>query len=201
MTCTHTSITEYRSQKSNVWKCLMGSMNSEDSEKCSVTLSQMRHEVSPSDGWMDGGTAAVRTGMRDTWLTTQRCYDDLESSKGGALTNTESTRWDGRKCNQIWFHSIQTLLSLPLGWELSRNRFRTHKVPIQDSWLMSGVSQSIYIITSIIITCHYCEGTKEYSNYCTVALISHARQSDAQNSPSQASIVHEPRTSRCSSWI
>ena len=44
----------------------MGSMNSEDSEKFSVTLSQMRHEVSPSDGWMDGGTAAVRTGMRDT---------------------------------------------------------------------------------------------------------------------------------------
>ena len=107
----------------------------------------------------------------------------------------------GENGTRFEFHSIQTLLSLPLGWELSRNRFRTHKVPIQDSWLMSGVSQSIYIITSIIITCHYCEGTKEYSNYCTVALILHARQRDAQNSPSQASIVHEPRTSRCSSWI
>ena len=27
------------------------------------------------------------------------------------------------------------------------------------------------------------------------------QQSNAQDSPSQASIVHEPRTSRCSSWI
>ena len=27
------------------------------------------------------------------------------------------------------------------------------------------------------------------------------QQSNAQNSPSQASIVHKPRTSRCSSWI
>ena len=27
------------------------------------------------------------------------------------------------------------------------------------------------------------------------------QQSNAQNSPSQASTVHEPRTSRCSSWI
>ena len=27
------------------------------------------------------------------------------------------------------------------------------------------------------------------------------QQSNAQNSPIQASIVHEPRTSRCSSWI
>ena len=32
---------------------------------------------------------------------------------------------------------------------------------------------------------------KDCSNYCTIA----------QNSPSQASIVHELRTSRCSSWI
>ena len=31
---------------------------------------------------------------------------------------------------------------------------------------------------------------KEYSNYCTIALISHA--SNVQNSPSQASTIHEP---------
>ena len=31
---------------------------------------------------------------------------------------------------------------------------------------------------------------KEWSNYCTIALISHA--SNAQNSPSQASAIHEP---------
>src|SRR5574340_992394 len=31
---------------------------------------------------------------------------------------------------------------------------------------------------------------KECSNYCTIALISHA--SNAQNSPSQASAIHEP---------
>ena len=40
---------------------------------------------------------------------------------------------------------------------------------------------------------------KECSNYHTIALISHA--SNVQNSPSQASAVCEPRTSRCSSWI
>ena len=40
---------------------------------------------------------------------------------------------------------------------------------------------------------------KECSNCRTIALISHA--SNAQNSPSQASTVHELRTSRCSSWI
>ena len=33
---------------------------------------------------------------------------------------------------------------------------------------------------------------KECSNYCTIALISHASKSNAQNSPSQASTVHEP---------
>ena len=41
---------------------------------------------------------------------------------------------------------------------------------------------------------------KECSNYCTIALIS-CKQSNAQNSPSQASTECEPRTSRCSSWI
>ena len=33
---------------------------------------------------------------------------------------------------------------------------------------------------------------KEYSNYHTITLISHASKVNAQNSPSQASIVHEP---------
>ena len=40
---------------------------------------------------------------------------------------------------------------------------------------------------------------KECSNYCTIALISHA--SNVQNSPSQASEIRELRTSRCSSWF
>ena len=42
---------------------------------------------------------------------------------------------------------------------------------------------------------------KEYSNYKTITLISHSSKSNAQNSPSQNSIVPELRTSRCSSWI
>ena len=42
---------------------------------------------------------------------------------------------------------------------------------------------------------------KECSNYHTIALISHASKVNAQHSPSQASAVCEPRTSRCSSWI
>ena len=42
---------------------------------------------------------------------------------------------------------------------------------------------------------------KDCSNYHTIALISHASQSNAQNSPRQASTVCEPRTCRCSSWV
>ena len=41
---------------------------------------------------------------------------------------------------------------------------------------------------------------KEFSNYCTIALVSHQQRS-AQNSPSQASIIHEPRIFRSSSWF
>ena len=41
---------------------------------------------------------------------------------------------------------------------------------------------------------------KECSNYYTIALISHASKV-AQNYPTQASTVREPRTSRCSRWI
>ena len=41
---------------------------------------------------------------------------------------------------------------------------------------------------------------KERSNYHTIAFIS-GQQSNAQNSPSQASTVHELRISRCSSCI
>ena len=40
---------------------------------------------------------------------------------------------------------------------------------------------------------------KECSNYSTIALISHS--SNVQNSPSQASAICAPRTSRCSSWF
>ena len=35
------------------------------------------------------------------------------------------------------------------------------------------------------------DNAKECSNYCTIALISHAKQSNAQNSPSQASAIRE----------
>ena len=40
---------------------------------------------------------------------------------------------------------------------------------------------------------------KEYLNYCSIALILYP--SNAQNSPSQALAIHEPWTSRCSSWF
>ena len=42
---------------------------------------------------------------------------------------------------------------------------------------------------------------KERPNYHTIALISHTSKVNAQNFPSQASIVRAPRTSSCSSWI
>ena len=37
---------------------------------------------------------------------------------------------------------------------------------------------------------------KECSNYCTIALTSHTRQSNAQNSPNEASTVSEQRTTK-----
>ena len=42
---------------------------------------------------------------------------------------------------------------------------------------------------------------KECLNYRTIALISHASKVMLKNSPSQASAIREPRTSRCSSWF
>ena len=42
---------------------------------------------------------------------------------------------------------------------------------------------------------------KNSSNYHTIALSSQHLQSNAQKSPSQTSIAHEPRTCRCSSCI
>ena len=54
---------------------------------------------------------------------------------------------------------------------------------------------------SVYISIPKKSNAKECSNYRTVALISHASSSNAQNSPSQASAVCELRTSRCSSWI
>ena len=42
---------------------------------------------------------------------------------------------------------------------------------------------------------------KECSNYCTIALISYASKVMLKILLSQASTVHEPWTSSCSSWI
>ena len=42
---------------------------------------------------------------------------------------------------------------------------------------------------------------KDCSNYHTITLISHASKVKLKNSPSQASTVCEPWTSRCSCWI
>ena len=42
---------------------------------------------------------------------------------------------------------------------------------------------------------------KECTNYHTVVLISYTSEVIFKNSPSQASAIHEPWTSRCSSWF
>ena len=42
---------------------------------------------------------------------------------------------------------------------------------------------------------------KECSHHHTTVLISHARKGMLKSSPSQTSTVHEPWTSRCSSWM
>ena len=54
-------------------------------------------------------------------------------------------------------------------------------------------------IKSVFIPIPKKGNAKECSNYRTVARISH--DSNAQNSPSRASAIHEPWTSRCSSWF
>ena len=46
--------------------------------------------------------------------------------------------------------------------------------------------------SSVFISIPKKDNVKECSNYCTVALISHARKVNTQNTPSQASTVHEP---------
>ena len=45
------------------------------------------------------------------------------------------------------------------------------------------------------------DNDKECSNYCTIGLIPHCQQGNAQNLSSQASAVCEPVTSRSTSWI
>ena len=42
---------------------------------------------------------------------------------------------------------------------------------------------------------------REYSNYCTTALIFTCQQGNAQNPSSQALKVREPKMCRCTSWI
>ena len=42
---------------------------------------------------------------------------------------------------------------------------------------------------------------KESSNYCTIALISHATKVMLKNLSNKALMVHEQRTFRCTSWI
>ena len=54
---------------------------------------------------------------------------------------------------------------------------------------------------SVFITIQKKGKAKECSNYHTIALFSQYQQSNAQKSPSQTSIAHEPRTCRCSSCI
>ena len=54
---------------------------------------------------------------------------------------------------------------------------------------------------SVFIPVHKKGNPKECSNYRTIALISHTSKVMLKNSPSQASAIHELRTSRCSSWF
>ena len=54
---------------------------------------------------------------------------------------------------------------------------------------------------SVFISTPKKDSAKECSNYHTTALISHASKVTLKISPSQASTVFEPRTSRYSSWI
>ena len=52
---------------------------------------------------------------------------------------------------------------------------------------------------SVFISIPKKSNAKECSNYCTIALVSHA--SNAQNSASQTSVIREPWTPWCSSWF
>ena len=65
---------------------------------------------------------------------------------------------------------------------------------LENSAAVTGLKRSVFIPIPKK------GNAKECSNYPTIALISR-QQINAQNSPSQGSIVHELRTLRCSSWI
>lgn len=132
-TCTHTSITEYRSQG----RILCGNVQRGQwilwatRKGVSTSVSQVQHEAGPSE-WMDGLQQGVLV-MRDTWATTQRGFDCLYSSKESALINSKKQRWDGRKWNQIWI-PVNSDISIPttvLGTEQKqiqdpRFQFKTH---------------------------------------------------------------------------
>lgn len=143
-TCTHTSITEYRSQG----RTLCGNVQRGQwilwatRKGVSTSVSQVQHEAGPSE-WMDGLQQGALV-MRDTWATTQRGFDCLDSSKESALINSKNKDETVENETRFEFQSIQTFPSLPLRWALSRNRFRTqgsNSRLMTDDW---GISIHIH---------------------------------------------------------
>ena len=59
-------------------------------------------------------------------------------------------------------------------------------------WKTQQWPQDQKMVMMLFISVPKKDNAKECSNYCTIALISHASKNNAQNSPSQASTVCEP---------
>ena len=73
---------------------------------------------------------------------------------------------------------------------------------LENITVATGLERYTGLERSVFIPIPKKGSVKECSNYCTIVLISHSSKvSNAQNSPSWASIVREPKTSTCSSWI
>ena len=65
---------------------------------------------------------------------------------------------------------------------------------VENSAVVTGLEKVTFHFSSK-------DSGKERSNYCTIALISHASKVTLKNPSNEALMVHEQRTFRCTSWI
>ena len=89
--------------------------------------------------------------------------------------------------------------SLPLYLPSSLNRSVSLQLPLPSHFEISQVTYLPQELKLCLNICYiYMLGFMSLPHNCTHLT---CQQSNAQNSPSQVSKVHEPWTSRCSSWI
>ena len=139
----------------------------------------------PEELWME-----VRDIVQEAWI---KIIPKKEMQKGkmvvwGGLTSSCEKK---RSKRQRWWISSWAI-SNPERW-CCETAALNMPANLENSAVATGLGKLVFIPIP------QQGNAKECSNYRTIALISHA--SNVQNSPSQASAVCEPWTSRCLSWI